>query len=192
MNSNVKNSFFYFIGYLISRLQAFFLLPILVNFLTKEKLGVYEILTSINVLVIAFSVLNLDSCLWSFYNEQKEIEKKSELTSTAFVFSFVFGFLILLGVYCFREFLLNSLRLSDYVNSFVLFLSVLNVSMYLNKHISCFHLLVLAAFSISSFFLKAPDPYIFYLAQLTISSAKHSAMLLIALNECSLALLVIK
>ena len=126
MNSNVKNSFFYFIGYLISRLQAFFLLPILVNFLTKEKLGVYEILTSINVLVIAFSVLNLDSCLLSFYNEQKEIEKKSELTSTAFVFSFVFGFLILLGVYCFREFLLNSLRLSDYVNSFVLFLSVLN------------------------------------------------------------------
>lgn len=95
---NLRKSLLYFFGYAISRLHVFFLLPLLVNFLDKESLGIFEVLSSITVFTTALSVFNLDSCLMSYFNDQENEEKKNKLFITTFAYAILIGIVINLGV----------------------------------------------------------------------------------------------
>lgn len=120
----MKRSFLYFIGHLLSRAQVFFLVPILVRYLDNELLGVYEILGSLSVFVVTLTVFSLDSCLVSFYNEQKNIKKKSEVFCASIGFSFIISFFVFIGFFFFQNYLMNKLSLSRHVSPFCFLLNI--------------------------------------------------------------------
>jgi O-antigen/teichoic acid export membrane protein len=120
----LKHSFFYFIGYIVSRSQVFFLVPILVRFLNKEDLGVYEILSSLNIFILMLVIFSLDACLLSFYSEQKDFRQKSEVFCASIALSGLIGLIVLVVAYFGRGFFLKALLLHGEINNSVFLMSV--------------------------------------------------------------------
>ena len=96
MKNLLNQSMVYAIGFIVSRLQVFLLLPILVVKLSPSDYGAYETLSSLLILINTLTVFNFDSGLSSLFQQQKLPHEKQELASTGFFF--VLGWAILIGL----------------------------------------------------------------------------------------------
>lgn len=76
MKALVSGTILYAVGYLLSRLQIFFILPFILKMLTPGEYGVIEALAVLNLLVTIFTVCNFDTGVTTFYHDQNEEQRK--------------------------------------------------------------------------------------------------------------------
>lgn len=100
-----KQSILYSFGFILSRLQVFLLLPVLVNCLNAKEYGIYETLSTLIVLSTTICVFNLDSGISSFFHKTESQNDKKDLCSTAFLLMLGWIGLLLLIVFMSKSFL---------------------------------------------------------------------------------------
>lgn len=98
-----KQGFTYSLGFIVSRLQVFLLLPILVNCLQPKEYGIYETLSTLIVLSTTICVFNLDSSISSYFHKFESTLKRQMLCSTGLLIMFLWILLLLLIVFSLKN-----------------------------------------------------------------------------------------
>lgn len=96
MNSLFSNTLIYGIGFLLSRLQTFLLLPFLTRYLGTSDFGLLETINAAGIFLTMLSVFNIDSGFLAYFHDQKTESDKKILTQGSIGLSLMISALVLL------------------------------------------------------------------------------------------------
>lgn len=112
----------YLFSYFFSRLQVFFILPLLTKYISIEQMGVLEIIGTFNFLVMVIIGFNLDSSVASYFHDIEVRSEKNQLFWSAFVCNILLGLVVLTAVAILNRPLLDVMNLEKESNPVLLVL----------------------------------------------------------------------
>lgn len=101
MTSTVKNSMYYTIGAIVKASASFVLLPLFANILGAEQYGIYNLLTTVSVIIGTLMTLAIERSLFRLYYDYTTEESKTSYLSTLFwTINAVSLMIMLLSIVC--------------------------------------------------------------------------------------------
>lgn len=105
MSKLVKNSAIYAIGDIIPRLFSFISFPILTKYLSPSEYGIINYVNTLNLFLVVFSVLCLNTYYLVFYYRQPSVEEQKKLLGNLSIFIIGITFVLSLITYSIGFFL---------------------------------------------------------------------------------------
>lgn len=99
MSKLVKNSAIYAIGDIVPRLFSFICFPILTSYLSPSEYGIINYVNTLNLFLIVFSVLCLNTYYLVFYYRQPSVEEQKKLLGNLSIFIITITFVLSLIAY---------------------------------------------------------------------------------------------
>lgn len=95
-----KNTLILSIGTILPKLSSFITLPILTGYLTKEELGVYDLVTVLVSLILPATTIQIQAAAFRFLLDSRENEKNSKtIISSIIAFTIPTSIITLVGVF---------------------------------------------------------------------------------------------
>jgi len=116
-----SNSFIYGIGNILSKLSAFFLIPIYTRYLSMTEVGIIALLEMAELFIITIVPLGLVNAIWRYFPESTKKEKVKILSSAFWGINGI-GIIVFLVLVLFREQIASHLQFGVNGPTFILIL----------------------------------------------------------------------
>jgi len=114
-----SNSFIYGIGNILSKLSAFFLIPIYTRYLSMTEVGIIALLEMAELFIITIVPLGLVNAIWRYFPESTKKEKVKILSSAFWGINGI-GIIVFLVLVLFREQIASHLQFGVNGPTFIL------------------------------------------------------------------------
>lgn len=141
MSRLVKNTIIYALGDILPKLFGFITFPVLTSYLTPAEYGIINYINTLNIFLIVFSVLCLNTYYLVFYFRQETEEAKRRLLGNLTVF--ILGVTFLLSLFL----IVAGILLSDYIHSEISFYPYVTIGIAIN-FFNVFSILPLATYRV--------------------------------------------
>ena len=106
-----KQGFIYGLGNILNKLTSFLLIPIYTALLPTSSVGILILIELFDNLLVNFLPYGVAYGMWDKF--KKEPDKKNQIFSSAFYFSFLFSSLVILLLFFFKKSLVSFLGITD-------------------------------------------------------------------------------
>ena len=105
MSNLIKNTTIYAIGDIVPRLLGFISFPILTNYLSPAEYGIVNYINTLNLFLVVFSVLCLNTYYLVFYFRESTDEDKKKMLGNLSAFIFVVNVVLSFIIYIIGPFI---------------------------------------------------------------------------------------